>query len=274
MRLETFGPASGDSRPSLRATGLAGQGPFRRLNFYWSRWKVRRAGGNLTGMSTTSRSRAGPEVLRPWIEVARPAPEIADGTFLQGEFAANLQQVKDGHRPFGLRKPPRIFPAHPHNRRDAQPPGCRRPASVRQTAENPIIQTKTRLRRWQDPQPHCSVPPRDQLRSALGGRWRWWVRAGFQGSWAAILKDAGLHASQGLTAKVAVLHGGWLSPNSTRATPAGDPLNTLWGEMAWQLAGQAGYDTLGEAARSGRGAGRRGPGPPPEAGRPQRHPRR
>ena len=200
-------------------------------------------------MSTTSRSRAGPEVLRPWIEVARPAPEIADGTFLQGEFAANLQQVKDGTGPSVYGNALEFF------RRTHITAGMRSllAAAVRRLSGNggnPIIQTKTGFGGGKT---HSLIAlyhlatSCDQLLGGggVGGSGR------VSGELAAILKDAGLHASQGLTAKVAVLHGGWLSPNSTRATPAGDPLNTLWGEMAWQLAGQAGYDTLGEAARSG-----------------------
>ncbi len=51
--------------------------------------------------------------------------------------------------------------------------------------------------------------------------------------------------------KVAVLAGTYLSTTTDAKTENGDPLNTLWGEMAYQLAGQRGYDFVGEAARRG-----------------------
>ena len=64
-----------------------------------------------------------------------------------------------------------------------------------------------------------------------------------------VLESCGLDACAEPPAKVAVIQGGWLSPNSVRSTPGGEPLNTLWGELAWQLAGQAGYEAVGNAAR-------------------------
>ena len=51
--------------------------------------------------------------------------------------------------------------------------------------------------------------------------------------------------------KVAVLAGTYLSSTTDAKTENGDPLNTLWGEMAYQLAGQRGYEFVGEAARRG-----------------------
>ena len=48
-----------------------------------------------------------------------------------------------------------------------------------------------------------------------------------------------------------MLDGTHLSPSDQRKTDNGDPLNTLWGEMAYQLGGQPGYEIVGEAARTG-----------------------
>ena len=70
-----------------------------------------------------------------------------------------------------------------------------------------------------------------------------------------ILADAGVDPEQRADAKVCVLQGTWLSPTSSSRTDAGDPLNTLWGEMAWQLGGQSGYETVGAAARQGTAPG-------------------
>ena len=70
-----------------------------------------------------------------------------------------------------------------------------------------------------------------------------------------ILSDAGVNPNQRADAKVCALKGTWLSETSTRRTDDGDPLNTLWGEMAWQLGGQAAYETVGAAARRGTAPG-------------------
>ncbi len=51
--------------------------------------------------------------------------------------------------------------------------------------------------------------------------------------------------------EIAVLDGTHLSPTDQKKTDTEDPLNTLWGEMAYQLGGQPGYEIVGEAARTG-----------------------
>ena len=72
-----------------------------------------------------------------------------------------------------------------------------------------------------------------------------------------IVQEAGLDPDQGMDASVAVLVGTYLSPTDAHATDSGDPLNTLWGEMAYQLGGQDAYDMIGEAARQGVAPGER-----------------
>ena len=52
--------------------------------------------------------------------------------------------------------------------------------------------------------------------------------------------------------QVAVLDGTFLSQTDDKTIPdSGDPLNTLWGEMAYLLGGQRAYNIIGEAARQG-----------------------
>ena len=56
--------------------------------------------------------------------------------------------------------------------------------------------------------------------------------------------------------RVAVLDGSYLALTDTTATKeTGDPLNTLWGAMAYQLGGQDAYEIVGEAARGGTAPG-------------------
>ncbi|MDE0020779.1 MAG: DUF499 domain-containing protein [Candidatus Poribacteria bacterium] len=67
-----------------------------------------------------------------------------------------------------------------------------------------------------------------------------------------IVKAAGLSPDKTPDkCEVAVLAGTSLSTTSGAKTEKGDLLNTLWGEMAHQLADQRGYEFVGEAARKG-----------------------
>ena len=70
-----------------------------------------------------------------------------------------------------------------------------------------------------------------------------------------ILSDAGLDPDDPPDASIAVLDGTHLAATDATLTPAGDPLNTLWGEMAYQLGGQDGYEIVGAAARQGSAPG-------------------
>ena len=50
-------------------------------------------------MITMLGCRVGNGVLKPWLEVMRPASDVGDGSLEQAEFAANIQQVFDGTAP-------------------------------------------------------------------------------------------------------------------------------------------------------------------------------
>ena len=70
-----------------------------------------------------------------------------------------------------------------------------------------------------------------------------------------IMSEAGYDQNPDALGKVAVLDGIYLSITDPGVTENGDPLNTLWGVMAYQLDGQRGYDFVGEAARQGTAPG-------------------
>ena len=64
------------------------------------------------------------------------------------------------------------------------------------------------------------------------------------------MQEAGWDSTRKVHPKVAVLEGTFLSPTDAEVTKEnGDPLNTLWGVMAYQLGGQTAYNLIGEAAR-------------------------
>src|SRR5690606_1969373 len=49
----------------------------------------------------------------------------------------------------------------------------------------------------------------------------------------------------------AVVVGNRFAAGETHEKPDGTQVNTIWGEIAWQLAGKAGYEVLAESDRNG-----------------------
>ena len=72
-----------------------------------------------------------------------------------------------------------------------------------------------------------------------------------------IMEEAGTDPDDFLDARVAVLVGTHLATTDAAKTDNGAPLNTLWGEMAYQLGEQEAYDIIGAAARQGTSPGGR-----------------
>ena len=189
---------------------------------------------------------------KPWREVMTPSPDVEDGSFEEAEFAADLQQVYDGSAAAVYGDPREFF------RRTYVTAGIRNllVAAVKRVSGNggnPVIQTKTGFGGGKthslialyhviaNGDALLNLPDRQY------GRIREEIRA--------IITEAGAAPDSGVNARIAVLSGTWLSPDSARQTAAGDPLNTLWGEMAWQLGGQEAYETVGAAARRGHAPG-------------------
>jgi hypothetical protein len=190
--------------------------------------------------------------LKPWREVMTPSPDVEDGSFEEAEFAANLQQVYDGSAAAVYGDPREFF------RRTYVTAGIRNllvnaARRVNGNGGNPVIQTKTGFGGGKthslialyhliancDELLNVPAPQYSRIREEIRS----------------IITEAGADPDSGISAQIAVLSGTWLSPNSDRTTDAGDPLNTLWGEMAWQLGGQDAYETVGASARSGNAPG-------------------
>ncbi len=187
--------------------------------------------------------------LRPWREVIRPNEDVTEGRFRQADFAANLQQVYDGRaRDSEYGNPVSFF------NRTYITPGMRALLvnTVRRlngSGGDPVIQTKTGFGGGKT---HSLIALYHLVRSAdiliappSGSDSK------TSGDIRSILDEAGFKDHPSGLGQVAVLDGTHLSPTDSTMTDSGDPLNTLWGEMAWQLAGQPGYEIVGEAARTG-----------------------
>lgn len=192
--------------------------------------------------------------LKPWREVIPPTRDVAEGAFQQAEFMADLQQVFDG------RAETTIY-GHPFNffGQTYITPGLRvlMVNTLRRLTGNggdPVIQTKTGFGGGKT---HSLIallhlaqnydallnPPANSEHERIALEIR------------EIAETAGIPSAAGAPAAVAVLDGAYLSTSDAGVTENGEPLNTLWGVMAYQLGGQAAYDIIGNAARQGTAPG-------------------
>lgn len=184
-------------------------------------------------------------VLKPWREAARPNADITERTFLAAEFMADLQQVRDGSAQATEYGDPVKFFERTHIT-----PGMRQLLEnvLRRTGGkggDPVIQTKTGFGGGKT---HSLIALYHLITSTA-------ALAGTREPALAEVRElaARVELEQGdvSAARVAVLVGTSLDPRRDATTDAGDPLHTLWGEMAWQLGGQEAYDIVGRAAREG-----------------------
>ena len=186
--------------------------------------------------------------LKHWRDAIRPKEDVAEGSFIEADFAADLQQVFNGTAPAMYGDPLEFFRCtHITNgMRDLLITAIRR---VNGKGGNPIIQTKTGFGGGKT----HSLIALYHLMNSTGELLK--SRDSNAKETREILAAAGVDPEKPADAKVCVLQGTWLSPTRSRHTDAGDPLNTLWGEMAWQLGGQNAYETVGAAARQGTAPG-------------------
>ena len=205
-----------------------------------------------------SPQRSSSKDLTPWREVIRPNNDVALGTFEAAEFAADLQQVHDGRadatgygNPVKLLQPNLYHPRHPKTI------GQYLSGVWVATVGTPVIQTKTgfgggkthslialyHLVKSSDAL--INPPPNSEEHQRTSEEIN------------DIMREAEWAPAAGVQPRVAVLDGTYLAPTDETVTKeTGDPLNTLWGVMAYQLGGQDGYEIVGEAAREGTAPGR------------------
>ncbi len=186
---------------------------------------------------------------RPWSDVARPNDDVADGSFQHSEFAADLQQVQTGSAPAVYGDPAMFFS------RTYITPGIRDLlVNIMQrlsgTGGVPVIQTKTGFGGGKTHSLIAIYHLVESIDSLLSETMQYSDRRAFEDI-QGVLKAAGIDSSNPVRAKTAVLSGSVLSHTTSRNTDTGDPLDTLWGEMAWQLGGSEGYGFVRNAAVEG-----------------------
>ncbi len=192
--------------------------------------------------------------LAPWRTVIRPNPDVALGNFQEAEFAADLQQVHDGRADATQYCNPVSFFNHTYIT-----PGIRTLLvnTLKRLSGNggdPVIQTKTGFGGGKTHSLialYHLVNSTDALTNPSGNSQSEQTHNEIHN----IIEEAGLEPSTGVQAHISVLDGTFLSPTDAAKTPNGDPLNTLWGVMAYQLGRQDAYDLVGQAARQGTAPG-------------------
>ena len=181
--------------------------------------------------------------LPSWREIIEPHPDVAQGRYLNAEFAADLSQVARGEGAYEYRDPVEFFAR----------------TYVTEGMKGLLIQALKRFG-GKDGEPVL------QLKTAFGGGKTHSLLALYHMSRGnvpldkmpnlkAVMDDAGV--TELPNAKVAVLVGTALDPSRAKrpANLPGVTINTIWGEMAYQLALAANdpslYDYVKDADRKG-----------------------
>lgn len=179
--------------------------------------------------------------LKPWRELITPHKDVLDGTFKQSEFAADLTQVQSGTAPSEYKDAEKFF------QRTFITEGMRLlldsvARRISGKGGDPVIQLQTSFgggkthallavfhlaSREVSPEKMSGIPP--------------------------ILDAAGITDLP--KARVAIVDGNNMSPSKPRKRGSVS-VNTIWGEIAWQLLGDPGYKIVAEADRDGTSPGK------------------
>jgi predicted AAA+ superfamily ATPase len=167
--------------------------------------------------------------LKPWREVVTPHRDVASGRYQQAEFAADLWQVHLGEGTDEYRNPIEFF------RRTYLTDSLRRllVGAVHRLTDgggDPVVQLQTNFGGGKT----HSMLALYHLFSGTSPR----ELAGID----AVMGEAATTSLP--TAKRVVLVGNKISPGNPVRKPDGTAVNTLWGELAWQLGGKKAFAML------------------------------
>lgn len=196
--------------------------------------QARRESRRASGVPTEGRPAQG---LRSWREVVTPHPDVASGRYQQAEFAADLGQVHRGEGSSEYRDPREFFS------RTFITDGLRRllTNAVRRLSGaggDPVVELQTNfgggkthsmlaLYHLFSEVPVSDLPGVEDVLTEAGIKRPSYVRR-------------------------AVLVGTALSPaQPLRILSGGRAIHTLWGELAWQIGGEEGFDLVAAADSAG-----------------------
>jgi len=179
--------------------------------------------------------------LKSWRDVVTPHEDVLEGTLLASEFAADLTKVIRGTASPEYQDPIRFF------ERTVITEGMRlllRSVAQRLAGKggDPVVQLQTSFGGGKT---HTMMAVLHMARGQVASSEMMGIPQ--------VLNEAGV--AELLRGKVAVLDGNVLSPSLPR-THDGLLVNTLWGEMAYQLGGTEGYSMVKEADLDGTSPGK------------------
>ena len=179
--------------------------------------------------------------LKPWREISRPHKDVLEGTFKQSEFAADITQVANGTAESEYQDAEKFFSR----------------TYITEGMRLLLISVAQRLASH-------GGDPVIQLQTAFGGGKTHTLLAVFHlasrtvgteklSGIPPVLDEAGITNLP--HAKVAVIDGMKLSPSQPRHY-GGIAVNTIWGELAWQLLAEEGYQMVADSDTDGTSPGK------------------
>ena len=174
--------------------------------------------------------------LKSWREIVMPHPDVASGRYQQAEFAADLGQVHRGEGADEYRNPTEFY------RRTFLTDGLKHLLvngllRLNGKGGDPVVELQTNFGGGKT---HSMLA----LYHLFSG-----VAPGELPGIEPVLKEAGVAKLP--QARRAVLVGTAISPGQAHRKPDGTEIHTLWGELAWQLLGKAGFGTVAQADKQG-----------------------
>jgi predicted AAA+ superfamily ATPase len=179
--------------------------------------------------------------LKPWREVVQPHDDVARGKLSLAEFAANLFQVSIAKGRAEYTDPVEFF-QRTHLTVGLSALLTQAAKRLSDDGGTPVVNLQTNFGGGKT----HSMIALYHLCSGL-------PVTGFPQDTQELLTAAGITTLPDV--RRAVVVGTELSPGQPVRKPDGTVINTLWGEIAWQLGGKDAYDLLAEADRTGTSPG-------------------
>lgn len=198
---------------------------------------------NADRRATTALNRSGS--LKPWREVIQPHDDVAQGHFSASEFAADLHLVHTGELETPEYADPREFFSRTfitEGLRDLLGKAVKRMAG--DPSASPVVNLQTNFGGGKT---HSMLA----LYHLFGG----YSKDELTQDVATIVEEAGNPTLEDLGVRRAVLVGTYLQAGAPIRVEDGIEVNTIWGELAWQLGGRESYELIAEADRTGTNPG-------------------
>ena len=184
--------------------------------------------------------------LKPWREVIQPHDDVARGRYSLAEFAADLHQVALGEGAEEYRDPAAFYERTflTAGLRDLLTLAIERLVG---TGGSPVVDLQTSFGGGKT---HSMIALYHLFSGTPVDRFPQEVQDLIRSLWPERMPAV----------RRAVLVGTRIAPGSASVKPDGTEVGTLWGEMAWQLAGREGFELVADADRTrsnpGEGLGR------------------